>query len=319
MSGQVIKGVESRRLIGQSDAFREGVNARSFAFAHDLIGHPLMEIPRLARLGGDLVRDVGEHTVLYSLAESVPNTRKQWENFTSPQKIESAIANIEGSGSWVNIKDAQADPEYQALLDLLIVEIERAMEKPLRRELTWAEMSVFIGSPHSVTHYHMDSETNFLFQIHGTKEAHIFDRSVLAEEEIEQFYFGNINAPTYRPEMELQSKVYDFAPGTGIHIPVNAPHWVRNLGDYSVSLSILLYLRETDARARTYQVNHLLRRLGIRPAPHGASPFRDRCKATPLHLLSTRSPKSKRDVIHSGLDRVKSVASRMNRLRRKHA
>jgi hypothetical protein len=306
-------------LIGKSDAFQKDVNNRSFAFEHHLIGHPLLEIPRLAKLGADLVRNVGEHTVLYSLAESVPNTRKQWEKFSAPDKIGSAIANIADSGSWVNIKDAQADPDYKALLDLLIDRLERLMERPLRKELTWAEMSIFIGSPNSVTHYHMDSETNFLFQIHGTKEAHIFDRSVLTEEEIEQFYYGNINAPSYRPEMELKSKVYDFVPGTGIHIPVNAPHWVRNLGDYSVSLSMLLYLRQTDARARTYQVNHLLRRLGIRPRPPGASPLRDRCKAKVLGLLSTWSPKSKRDVIHSGLDRVKSVGSSMKRLHRKRS
>jgi hypothetical protein len=113
MSGQVINGAERRSLIRKSDSFWEGVNARSFAFAHDLIGHPLLEIRRLAKLGADLVRDVGEHTVLYSLAESVPNTRKQWEKFSSPRRIESVIANIEESGSWVNIKDAQADPDYK--------------------------------------------------------------------------------------------------------------------------------------------------------------------------------------------------------------
>ena len=311
-ANSLANGAAGRTLIRKSDAFRTDVDKRSFAFEHNLVDHPLLQVPRLARLGGDLIRNVGEHTVLCSLADSVPNIRKQWTNFTSSQKIESVIANIDKSGSWIIVKDAQADVEYKALLDELIDELEVLTDRPLRKDITWAELALFIGSPNSVTHYHVDSETNFLFQIHGTKEAHLFDqsdRTILTEEEIEQFYAGNLNFPVYKPETEAKSTVYDFRTGTGIHLPVNAPHWVKNLGEYSVSLSVLLYLRPMDARARTYQFNHLLRRMGLRPVAPGTSAMRDTWKAKSLELISRRTPRTKHEVIHSGFDRLMKVGS----------
>ena len=293
-------------------AWRDLVNRQSFAFQHSLVGHPLFDLPRLAKLGGDMLKNHGEEKLLLQVAESVPNVRKQWANFTPVQKIDSAIANIQSSGSWVMIKDAQFDPAYKALLDEIILDLERVSGMPLRQEITWGEVGVFIGSPNSVTHYHIDSETNFLFQIHGHKQAHLYDqsdRSVISDEEIEQFFYGELNAATLRPD--AKSKMVDFKPGTGIHIPVSAPHWVKNLDDYSVSLSILLYLRSMDARAHVYQVNHMLRKMGLKPTPPGVSPTKDRAKALALELVSVAQPATKRQVIHSGLDRVKGVAGRL--------
>ena len=285
-------------------------NRSSLSFTHNLVNHPLFELPRLAELAQTVIDSKSQSYVLSKIAESVPNIGKQWQNFSDNQLASEAIAHIEHSGSWVMIGGAQIDDEYNLLLDQLVDELESVTDTRLREQITWIDAFIFIGSPNSVTHYHIDSETNFLFQIHGTKEAHLFDqndRSILTELELERFYVGQQNAATFRPEYEKDSIVYDFKPGTGLHIPVNAPHWVKNLDDYSVTLSVLFYTRLYDARARVYQMNHILRNLGLKPTPPGKSKIRDRLKSDFLKAISPGVPKSKQEVLHGGFNRLKRL------------
>lgn len=293
----------------QAGAFKS-LNQSSFSFAHNLVNHPLFELPRLAKLAQTVIDAKGQSYVLSKVAESVPNVGKQWQDFSDNRRVSDAIAHIEHSGSWVMIGGAQIDREYNCLLDQLVDEIESLADTRLREQITWIDAFIFIGSPNSVTHYHIDSETNFLFQIHGTKEAHLFDqndRSVLTEVELERFYVGRQNAALFKPEYEKASIVYDFKPGTGIHIPVNAPHWVKNLDDYSVTLSVLFYSGLHDARARVYQMNHVLRYFGLAPSPPGESKIKDRLKSDFLRALSPKVPTSKHQVLHGGIDRLKRL------------
>jgi hypothetical protein len=293
----------------QAGAFKT-FNRSSLSFTHNLVNHPLFELPRLAKLAQTVIDAKGQSYVLSRVAESVPNIRKQWQDFSNNQRVSEAIAHIEHSGSWVMIGGAQIDNEYNLLLNQLVDEIESLTDTHLREQITWIDAFIFIGSPNSVTHYHIDSETNFLFQIHGTKEVHLFDqndRTVLTEIELERFYVGRQNAASFKPEYEKSSIVYDFKPGTGIHIPVNAPHWVKNLDDYSVTLSVLFYTRPHDARARVYQMNHVLRYFGLKPTPPGESKIKDRLKSDFLKAVSPRAPVSKHEVLHGGINRLKRL------------
>ena len=50
-------------------------------------------------------------------------------------------------------------------------------------------MTIFVTSPGRITPYHMDGETNFLAQIHGTKLVYIYDgndKAVLSDEDMEE-------------------------------------------------------------------------------------------------------------------------------------
>jgi Cupin-like domain len=302
---------------GEPGEFGSQLNKSSFAFNHNLVGHPLFEVSRLARLAETVIQAKSQSYVVCKVAESVPNVAKQWQNFSEIERVTEAITHIRESGSWVMIGGAQIDPEYDELTKAMIVELETLTGRPLREEITWVDAFIFIGSPNSVTHFHIDSETNFLFQVHGTKKAHLFDQSdrqILSEQDIERFYVGNKNAASFRPEYEDKATVYDFRPGTAIHIPVNAPHWVKNLEDYSVSYSILIYTRSFDARARVYQMNHCLRKLGMKPVAPGVSPMRDTLKSGFLKAISPRHPKTKHEVLQGGLDRVLAVERGVKRL-----
>jgi hypothetical protein len=139
---------------------------------------------------------------------------------------------------------------------------------------------VFITSPNRVTSYHIDRECNFILQIHGEKDISVFDkddRVVLTEEEIERFWMVDNNAAVYKPQHQNRAKVYRMGPGKAIHVPVNAPHWVKNDNNISVTLSVNFQFRE-NFPAHVYRANYLLRKMGLTPTPPGQSGVRDGLK-----------------------------------------
>jgi hypothetical protein len=151
----------------------------------------------------------------------------------------------------------------------------------LERVMKVQEVILFITSPKRITTYHIDRECSLLLQIQGDKHISIFDRNdreVLSEEEIERFWSVDHNAPRYKPELQHHATVYELRPGNGVHIPVNAPHWVQNGDNISVSLNVNFQYRDT-MRANLYRLNFLLRKMGLRPTPPGASPARDKVKS----------------------------------------
>jgi hypothetical protein len=299
--------------------FSGKLNKEAFQFGHNLVGSGLFDLSRLGRLA-ETVRKSNRPRSFVSckVAESVPNISRQWANFTSSERVAESIKHIGESGSWIMIKGAEIDPDYNFLLQRILGEIENLCGVPMQKQITFAEATIFIASPNSVTHYHVDSEANFLFQIHGDKEVHLFDptdRLILSEEAIESFYFDGANVPPFRDHYESKSKVFEFIPGSGLHIPVNAPHWVKNLDKYVVTLSVLFYLKSMDRRASVYQVNHLLRRFGLRPTSPGISASRDFWKSRLIEVFSLRSPKSQDEILRSGVKRLTRPLRLYERLR----
>jgi Cupin-like domain len=289
-------------------------NRKHFGFKHNLVGHPLFELDRLADLS-KVVMTVGgdqwspNHNVLYKPAETVPNSAKQWDNFKSAERVHEAIRNIRESRAWVLITGADIDPDYRRLLDEILADGEQACGAEFLNETIWSTFSILVGSPNSVTHYHIDSESNFLFQIHGHKEAHLFDaddRSVIREDEIERFVAVSDEHIKFDPEFEKKATVYDVRAGDGIHIPPYAGHWVRNLSEYSVTATALFYTRTATKRAWVYQCNHLLREFGLKPKPPGKAQTVDGIKAGLIGMLTTRRPMNKYDFLRSGVRRLTS-------------
>jgi hypothetical protein len=143
------------------------------------------------------------------------------------------------------------------------------------------EVIVFITSPKRVTTYHIDSECNFLLQVLGDKEINVFrnnDREVTTEDEVERFWAVDSNAPRYKPELQDHADVLMLSPGNGIHIPINAGHWLKNGDNVSVSVSINYHPWDSE-RGDIYCVNHYLRtRLGMSPTPPFKSPVLDAIK-----------------------------------------
>jgi hypothetical protein len=63
-----------------------------------------------------------------------------------------------------------------------------------------------------------------------------------------------------------------------MHVPINAPHFVQNDNDVSISLSIAFNTPYAERRKTIYRINHRLREAKLQPYPFGISDWRDELK-----------------------------------------
>lgn len=296
-----------------SGAFREDFNRASFQFSHNLAGHPLFEIPRLVKLAEFLI-EFGPGNIRCQIS-NVPIESK-WIDAPLKEQVQQQlpkfIANINTSDSWLLLYHVQRDPEYQAILEQVIAELGALTGKSLQGEITWKDAYIFIASPHSITPYHIDHESTCLFQIHGNRQATLFDaydRTVVTDQELENFYIGDYGAANYREENRSKANVYSMTAGTGVHHPVCAPHCYQNGDSFSIAFGVHLGLRSFDLNARVYQVNHYLRKFGFQPTPPGKSALKDKLKTAAVGLFTKRNPENKADVLMSGIRRMAAPLS----------
>jgi len=264
------------------DELRERFNRSSFEFAHHLSGHPLFQIPRLIALAqyldprGSVYYDAGDIRV-----------DQRWDHSPSGKwPVAETIRRIREAGAWIILRSAEQDPEYGALLNECMAEIQRRLGRDLTKEMKVQDAIIFITSPRRVTAYHIDRECNFILQIQGEKDISVFDqtdREVLTDEEIERFWMVDNNSAIYKEQFQSRARVYHMAAGKAIHVPVNAPHWVKNGDDISVTLSVNFQFRE-NFPAHVYRANYLLRKLGVSPIPPGKSKMRDTLKMLAMNI-----------------------------------
>jgi hypothetical protein len=264
----------------QPEVFAERFNKRPFVLRHGLAAHPLFELPRLIELASataaqrrdDLYYDAG-----------VTDLNERWGTKSSrcAFPIDETIRRIETAGAFIILKRADSDPAYAQVLDRCMSDLLEVSGRQLQRKMRRREAIIFISSPRRITTYHIDSETNFLLQVRGEKNISIFskyDREVLPEEEIERFWTVDRNAAVYKPQYQERAEVVRLAPGNGVHIPVNCPHWVQNDDNISVALSINYHSYNSEY-AHLYCANYYLRnKLGLRPTPPRHSGLLDAVK-----------------------------------------
>ena len=77
---------------------------------------------------------------------------------------------------------------------------------------------------------------------------------------------------------EDRALVYNMTPGTGVHIPVNTPHWLKNGNNVSITLNVNFQFHDAEI-ANLYKANYYLRKLGLKPSVPGARAGIDRVKA----------------------------------------
>jgi hypothetical protein len=270
---------EFRGHIEASDEFRAKFDRGSFAFRHSLASHPAFTLDRLMELAAETQANRPGH--LYYDA-GVTELNQRWDKTPKPEfSAVDAIQRLEHCGAWIVLKRADKNPEYATVLRECMAQLQELTGLNLDRVMKLQEVILFITSPKRITTYHIDRECSLLLQICGDKQISIFDRNdrqVLPEEEIERFWSVDHNAPRYRPELQSRATVYHLTPGLGVHIPVNAPHWVQNGNNISVSLNVNFQYRD-GFRANIYRLNYLLRKMGLKPSPPGISPAKDKLKS----------------------------------------
>jgi hypothetical protein len=261
---------------GDARLFHENFNRATFQFAHYLAGHPLFELPRLL----ELAQVLPDSDVYYDAGDIRVNQR--WDQTPRPElTVEQLIDRIENAGAWILLKRSNQFPQYRAILDQALAEVEKMVGEQFPKKMRMRSAVVLITSPNRITTYHIDPDCNFLCQIQGSKTLHVFDRydrEVLPEEEIEQFWAVDKNAAIYKEQHQGRAKSYAFTPGVGVHLPVNAPHWVQNDNNISVTLSMIFQFPESEL-GNIYRFNHYLRKIGISPLPPGRSKVRDLLKS----------------------------------------
>lgn len=194
--------------------------------------------------------------------------------------LEEAMERIDSAGAWVILKHAESDPDYKTLMERIMSDIQRLSGRDLRKEAKNSEVQIMLTSPGRITPYHIDNECNVLLQIKGEKDIFIFDqtdREILTEAELERFWIGDWNAGEYKVRCQDRARVFRLAPGKAVHIPVNAPHWVKNDANISISLSVNFEWRN-ELIPNVYRANFFLRKLGIQPRPPGQSSLSDSMK-----------------------------------------
>ena len=252
----------------QPGRFAADFNRQPFQIKHDLAAHPAFALERLVELARKLPVDAVEYN-----AGDLPITQDPTKTPRTGLSIEETIQRITDCKSWMVLKRVEVDPTYARILDDCLDEIA-----PLAPGMRTRRAFIFISSPGSVTPYHIDHEYNFLLQIRGTKAMTIFDPAVLSEEAIERFYRGEHRNLVFDQSHAEKAQTFELTPGDGVHVPVNAPHYVLNGPAASVSFSITFRTPQGDRRSAVYQVNDRIRRLGLRPRPVGATALVDRAK-----------------------------------------
>lgn len=287
-------------------AFRRDFASRSFMLRHNLAQHPLFTLDRLA-LAAERAVAAGKGG-RFVAAGDAGKLDSRFEMMGGRVSSPDLIVKLSSARSWSKLSGIDAfDADYADLLSDALADLRDMLDEP-RLTPSRAHFTVFMTSPNIVTPFHMDHEANILSQVAGGEKTFCAfspdDRDLVSLAQVERFYVKDINAATYDPALQGRGAEHALRPGTAICVPPLAPHWVKNGNDTSISLSLSLCFAHLERRARVHQVNYHLRRIGFDPGEPGASLI-DRAKAKFLDLLSKRNPASSRELVFSGVERLR--------------
>ena len=247
---------------------------RLLQVTHNLVSHPLLQLDALKalarRLPNKQVRFHATTATAKSNFEHAPEEHRHHLGF------DEAVDNMESSGSWIALHNAQTDPAYRALLDEALEDVRLRIETKDPGMFNRA-MWIFMQSPNSVTPYHIDHENNFLMQIRGRKIARLWHpEDCLTDHALEVFHSEfHRKEVHYEDSYEKTAKVYTLEPGQGAYMPATAPHLVSNTDNVAITVSMTYCTAATRRIETINRGNHLLRRFGVTPPPVGQKRMRD--------------------------------------------
>jgi hypothetical protein len=264
---------------------KENFSRAPFTVKHKLSDHPLLTLDALGRLADSLPPDQVEHN-LGDVPEVLPGGEAPRLD-ASPGEI---ARGIETNGCWMVLKKVDTDPAYRKLLEEALNDVLPLVADRVG-EATGKEAFIFLTAPNATTPLHTDPEENLLLQIKSKKQIEIgrWPDEETEKEHLERYYGGghrNID------QMPPNAETFILNPGDGVHVPLNAPHWVKNFDQVSISFSITFTTEHSDLLNDVYSLNGRLKRFHVSTTPFGAHPGRDRAKA----MLWRGARRSKRAV-----------------------
>jgi hypothetical protein len=264
-------------LTAENHALKRDFPLKPFAIRHRLAGHPLLNLPRIARLASELPRDLIEYNSGKVAISQDPDAIPSVD--LDPVEV---VERIETAGAWMVLKRVENAPEYRKLLEdtLLSVARARGFNSLLDAGFEQVEGFIFVSSPNSTTPFHLDSEDNFFVQIHGEKFFTIYDnndRALVSDEEIERSMTKHRNLK-YDERFASRGTEFHMFAGDGCYVPSQWPHWVRTADSHSISMAITWKTREVRRLNDLHFFNSMLRGIGLPQQPPGRQPVRDALK-----------------------------------------
>lgn len=258
------------------EAFAALYPERPGLMTHHLAGHPLLQFDALVALAQrmrpmDVEQNVGALPIGIDPADVTHNGLSAADT----------IRSIARNESWMVLKFIEQDPQYRALLEEILAEIAPLAAERTGRMLK-LEGFIFVSSPGSVTPFHFDPEHNILLQVQGRKVMTVFpagDPEIADGTLHEAFHLGGHRNLPFSESFADKGRAFALGPGDAIHVPVKAPHWVKNGEAPSISLSVTWRSEWSYQEADAHGINHWLRRLGMRPAMPHRYPRHNRAKS----------------------------------------
>lgn len=260
-----------------NDSLTRDFPLKPFAIRHMLAGHPLLTLPRIAKLASDLPRDLIEYN------SGAANISQDPDKVASVDLNPVEIVNrIETAGAWMVLKRIEKSPEYRALLEDTLLSVARARGFNSLAEAGFSQIEgfLFVSSPNSTTPFHMDAEDNFFVHIHGEKTFAIFDNrdgSIADNAQVEYSTTKHRNLP-YNDNFKPRGVEYHLVDGDGCYVPYQWPHWVKTAGSYSISMAITWKTAEVRRLNDLHVFNSMLRGLGLPQSAPGQNPGWDAVK-----------------------------------------
>lgn len=273
--GALPSNVTTGHLSIDQTQLRRDFDREPFLFSHDLVNHPLLQLPRLI----ELARKLPEQSVEYNSGELAVGQAAGPTPRTG-LGIEETLQQIETRKSWMVLKYIESDPEYAQLLADCLDPIQPIIESVVPG-MCRRHAFVFVSSPGSITPYHVDFEHNFLLHLRGEKTMSVWngeDRSVMSEEERERKIIGEPRNLPWHDDYAEKGKAFELRPGVGLQVPLSSPHWVKVGSHVAISMSVT-FLSRRGARLRAlHTTNAFLRRHGFKPREVGRSALADALK-----------------------------------------
>ena len=276
-------------IVCDPGVFEENLNRLPFAVQHTLAGNPLFAVPKLVELAVQINNRKDPHRQYGDVSCLIGRPKlgqRELEGSTFAPSVQEAIESIENSDAWLMLNHIEYEEEYRPILEATICDVLRLTRRNLLSKVKWFEAILFVTSPNRLTPYHLDRECAWLLQIQGKKDIHLFnraDKDVVPDQELERYWAADNMSAVYKADLEDRAMVFNMQPGTGVHIPVNTPHWLKNGDNVSVSMNVNFVFHDTEW-GNIHKANYYLRKKGLQPSSAGLHPLADAAKSQVMYL-----------------------------------
>jgi Cupin superfamily protein len=257
--------------------FSHAFARRSIAVRHGLVDHPLFTLDAIAQLADRLPPDSVRRE-----RGNLPLVNRDGYVDVGEGPPSATIRDVERNGFRISLRDIQQDPQYSALINECLDEVEQTLgdrEGGMRRRTGY----LFITAPASNTPMHFDPEHSFLLQVRGLKHVSVaaFEDDAIRQRELDRYYDA---ADCDSSAMEEIAEDFRLDPGVGVYLPSFVPHWVTTEAGISVSFSIPFYTEFSERAESVNRINRRLRKMHLSPRGPGRSEPVDRVKAASFDL-----------------------------------